>query len=844
MSVTVAELNAVLTADTAAFERSMSSATTTADTFGKKLSDFGTKATTFVTLPLVAAGGAAFNMAGDFNESFSKMSTVFGASAKDIEAWSKSSSTAMGLSQKEAIDAAGSFGNMFTQLGIGSDEAAGMSKEMIQLAADLGSFHNADITAVIEAQSAAFRGEYDSVQKFVPTINAASVEQKALAMGLAKSTKELDAQDKAIAVQALLMEGAGAATGDFARTADSAANQQRILTADFKNASTELGQNLLPIGQQVIGWLSKMVGWFSDLSPGVQKVMLGLAGVAAAAGPVAKGIQGILALHTQIGKMVKVIKEWHLVEKARVAFTKTATAVQWAFNAAMTANPVVLVVAAIAAFIAILVVAYNKVDWFQHIVEVAFDALVGAFKFLLGAAKAVFGWVKDHWPLLLAILTGPIGLAIAAFVKFKDDIIGAFAGALKWLLDVGKKIVQGLLDGIQWIWEHSLVGWLLGRKDAIIGFFADAAKWLLDVGKSVLQGLLDGIVWLWEHSLHGWLFGRKDAIIGFFADALNWLLDAGKKIIEGLFNGVKEVWNLVAGFLGTIGHLAGTAVGNLAETLVGLGRSLLQGLWNGVVAIWNALAGWLGTIGHLAGTAIGNLAATLVGLGRSLIQGLWDGVTAIWNALAGWLRTIGHLAGSAIGDLGAALFGIGKSLIGGLWAGITWIWDMWILNFLRAIGHLVGSAIGDLSQTLWGIGKSLITGLWGGMKDAWKDVTGWLGSVGGWVVDLKGPPAKDAVLLTNNGQLIMQGLQAGMEKEWESVSGWLQSRGMTIEGATLSASTLSGGSGSGGTASPVAATGGNVYTVNVYAWDTRDGGDKVVEAIAAYERRNGNGWRN
>lgn len=213
--------------------------------------------------------------ASDLAESQSKVNVVFGAGAPAIHAWAQTAAEAMGLSRQQATDAAGSFGNLFVQLGLADSEAVQMSTSIVQLAADFGSFHNADITDVLIAQQAAFRGEYDAVQRFVPVINAAAVEEQALRMGLAKTTTELDAQDKALATYALLMEGAGDAAGDFERTSESLANQQRTLEAKVADLRTELGIRLLPFMEDVTGALIDLIDqhgeeWAADFGDAVQ----------------------------------------------------------------------------------------------------------------------------------------------------------------------------------------------------------------------------------------------------------------------------------------------------------------------------------------------------------------------------------------------------------------------------------------------------------------------------------------------------------------------------------------------------------------------------------------------
>ncbi len=182
----------------------------------------------------------------------SKSEQIFGDSAQQIDEWGDTASRALGLSKGEALDAAANFGNMFQQLGFSSDAAAEMSKKVVQMSADLGSFNNLDTSDVIDRISGAFRGEYDSLQLLIPNINAARVEQEAMAETGKKSVDALTAQEKAAAVLAIVQGDGAKAMGDFARTADGAANSQKIATSAFQESQAEIGQRLLPVWQQLL----------------------------------------------------------------------------------------------------------------------------------------------------------------------------------------------------------------------------------------------------------------------------------------------------------------------------------------------------------------------------------------------------------------------------------------------------------------------------------------------------------------------------------------------------------------------------------------------------------------
>jgi hypothetical protein len=190
--------------------------------------------------------GGAIQAASDLNEQVSKSNAVFDSAGVAVEGWASDAAENIGLSKRAALDAASTFGNMFVQLGVSSTQAATLSKSIVELGVDFRSFTNADITEILQAQSAAFRGEYDSLQRFLPLINAAAVSQRAMELTGKKNADQLTAQDKALATYRLMVEGAGDAAGDFDRTQDSLANQQQKLSAQWENAKSDLGEGLLP----------------------------------------------------------------------------------------------------------------------------------------------------------------------------------------------------------------------------------------------------------------------------------------------------------------------------------------------------------------------------------------------------------------------------------------------------------------------------------------------------------------------------------------------------------------------------------------------------------------------
>jgi hypothetical protein len=138
---------------------------------------------------------------------------------------------------------------------------------------------------------------------------------------------------------------------------------------------------------------------------------------------------------------VTALKDSTLLQSAA---TKVAEAAQWLWNAAMDANPIGLVVLAIAGLVAALIFAYEKVGWFRDAVNDMGAAAVAAFNWVVNIAKVVFGWIAANWPLLVGILFGPFGMAAALILTHWDDILGF----LKKLPGQITNIASGMWDGI------------------------------------------------------------------------------------------------------------------------------------------------------------------------------------------------------------------------------------------------------------------------------------------------------------------------------------------------------------------------------------------------------------
>lgn len=311
-------------------------------------------------------GKQLIDAASSLAESQSKVNVVFGDSAKAVTDFADTAASKMGISKQAALEAAGTFGNLIQAFGLGQSQAQEMSTTLVQLASDLASFNNTSTEDAIQALRSGLSGETEPLKKYGVALNDVRLKQEAMTLGLYDGKGALDITAKTQAAYALILKDTALAQGDYARTADGVANMQRTLQASFQDVKAEIGTALIPIYQALLGFLQqKVLPVFSEFGR-----ILGEQGVGAAFKYLGGQILGSIANLGKFGTAVYALTAALVILRAatiaqtitlgvlnvantlaKAGFLGTTVGV-YALNAAMKANPISLVVAAVVALIA------------------------------------------------------------------------------------------------------------------------------------------------------------------------------------------------------------------------------------------------------------------------------------------------------------------------------------------------------------------------------------------------------------------------------------------------------------------------------------------------------------
>ena len=187
------------------------------------------------------------------------------------------------------------------------------------------------------------------------------------------------------------------------------------------------------------------------------------------------------------------------------------------------------------------------IDWVSGLEEIFNDvktAVVGAFDTIKKSVKGALTWLKAHWPLILAIITGPIGLIVFAVITFKDDIINAFTSMwerIRGIFNDAIAAVTGVVKGF----IATILGVLITFKATVVGIFTT----IKDTVIGLVTGLGNTVTTIFNRNIAFWtgLFtGAKDLIVGIFTTLKDTVIGLATGLASTVTGAISEIFTAVS----------------------------------------------------------------------------------------------------------------------------------------------------------------------------------------------------------------------------------------------------------------------------------------------------------
>lgn len=201
---------------------------------------------------LAQFGKECTKLGSDLNEVQSVVNVVFPNMTEKVNEFSKKAVKTAGLSETMAKKYVGLFGSMAKQFNFTESQAYDMSTQLTQLAGDVASFYNISQDLAYIKLKSVFSGETETLKDIGVVMTQNALDEYALANGYGKTTSAMTEQEKVALRLNFVTSQLSAASGDFARTSGSWANQIRVMQLQIQSLKATVGQGLINIFTPVI----------------------------------------------------------------------------------------------------------------------------------------------------------------------------------------------------------------------------------------------------------------------------------------------------------------------------------------------------------------------------------------------------------------------------------------------------------------------------------------------------------------------------------------------------------------------------------------------------------------
>lgn len=344
-------------------------------------------------------GKRSVGLASDLTEVQNVVDVTFGKSSGQIDAWAKTALESYGMAELQAKQYSGTMGAILKSSGITQNDMVVMSQNLAGLSGDFASFYNVAQSDAWEKIQSGIAGETEPLRQLGINMTVANLEAYALSKGIKTAYNDMDQASQTLLRYNYLMDKSKDAQGDFARTQGSFANQQRLLDTNLDKTAATIAEKALPSLtdlyqkandyitnidlDRVIDKSSAALNFMGNTIVVVSPLLVGLTAAYAThkgvviATTIAQNAHNIAttASNVLIGIQCAAIEYQTVVAAGGSRVIGIITAAQWLWNAAMTANPIGVVITAVAGLAAGIYYLYKHFDDVTAAIEKAWNWL-------------------------------------------------------------------------------------------------------------------------------------------------------------------------------------------------------------------------------------------------------------------------------------------------------------------------------------------------------------------------------------------------------------------------------------------------------------------------------------
>lgn len=570
--------------------------------------------------PAIAAVGVAevgrgmadiVNKAGQLEQSVGAIDSVFKESAGQMHAWADSAATSVGLSKNEFNELGTLIGAQLKNGGTAMADLAPQTNKLIGLGADLSSMFGGTTREAVEALSSALKGERDPIERYGVSLKQSEIDAKAAALGFQKVGGSFSNEAQQAATLALIMEQTKDAHGNFAKESDTYAHKVQVLSQQWENFTTGLGEMFLPVAASALEWLM-------GLGPAIQPVAeeFGRLGTLLFSGDYTGPIFGLEEDNPVIGILAGI----------RDAVDSTIQVGQLLFTGDYSGTPFGLEEdsPAINALFQFREGFMQLGDVFAQLMEPG-GAVMNLIDSLGAGFTTAWSAVGEHLlPILGELWTSFTGAVAGVLPQLEGGFaaLGAAATTLGAIIAVAFAAIGTAWDAVG--------PYVLPLVTGFVTYIGGAFQGLSQALSGIMTFILGVITGNWGQAWDG-VRAIWEGVWGYLQAAWQWLVTLTSNTFSIIGTTISAAWSGIQGLTGAALGAIRDGMNSAWQWLVGVTTSAWESLKNAVtqpfVAAWNAVSQTLGTFKQ--GISDGfNWILTTTG---SIAKSIWDGITSAFN---------------------------------------------------------------------------------------------------------------------------------------------------------------------------------------------------------------------
>lgn len=634
-------------------------------------------ATYFAADKIIEFGKEVVNVAAEVDAETSAFEQIMGDYTSSAKEKLQSVADSTGVMSTRMRGHFTSLSAKFKGLGFDVEDATDLAARGLTLAADASAFWDVSLDESSSHLNSFINGSYEGGEAIGLFANDTQMAMYAVEQGIVDSTSAWSSLDEATK-QATRLEYAenmfaqSGATGQAAREADQYANVQANLTEKWRQFKAEIGepllQNVVIPAMEILSNLvdtlrpkfEALVTWVKEHQTVLKNmaIAVGVATAAVAALWVAWQAMSFLSLIGQLGSLSAAmgVLTGHIVANtaakladkletmqitalyakdaiakglstagtiAQTAATKAAAAGQWLLNAAMSANPIGIIIVLIAALVAAFVVLWKKSEGFRNF-------WIGLWEKIKEVTGTVVEWIKNAFNTAKQWFIDTIATPISAFYD-------------KWIAPVVNKIIEIITKLVE-IAIALFTGLFNLAKETFLKIYDWIKTNVIDPVINALTAfkdrLVEGVTAIWN------------TIVSVFSKVFNWVntnvitpvvnafTSFKNRLVSGaqnIWNGIKNVFAPVGTFFSNTFSKAYTAVTNVFSKI----GSFFSNIWNGIKNTFSKL-----------GTSIANAIGSAVKSGiNGVISMIQNTINSAISLINGAINLINKLPGVSVGKV-------------------------------------------------------------------------------------------------------------------------------------------------------------------------------------------------